>query len=176
MNKIVIGVTVLLGLAISGCSHKSDKETERAFHGEWKCEYYMTNDDMRMKVAETARFDTLTHKYYVEQLQELIYPVVIKYADVKYEGTWSADEKFLRGTINKKSVVNKLNSRFDENPEMKVYRDFVKDAADADMSNDILLIRRIEPDRIHLYDDDRDVAHDLVKVENNEDDSEGEII
>ncbi len=167
MQKIVIGVTCLMVIGAVGCSkkqHEGNKDVERNFQGDWRTEYIIDNKDMRMRVLEEATFDTLNHTYRVDQTLMLIYPVTIKYADVSYQGTWSADEKYLHGVIDKSSVVNQLNSQFDADPQVKIYKDFVKNSADADMQKDEFLIREIESDRIHLIDLDRNVTHDLVRA------------
>lgn len=167
MKKIVIGVSCLLGLIGAGCSKqppKGDASVERNFQGDWNTEYLIDNSDMRMRVKEKVSFDTLTNKYKVSQVMMLIYPVTIKYADVSYEGTWSADKKYLHGIIDQSTVKNVLNSKFDEEPEYQIYKDFVKNSADADMRTDEFVIRVIKDDRIHLIDLDRNVAHDLVRT------------
>ncbi|MDE6408808.1 MAG: hypothetical protein K2K81_00980 [Muribaculaceae bacterium] len=167
MKKIVIGVSCLLGLIGAGCAKqppKGDSDVERHFQGDWSTEYLIDNSDMRMRVKEKISFDTLDNKYKVSQVLMLIYPVTIKYADVSYEGTWSADKKYLHGVIDQSTVKNELNSKFEEEPEFQVYKDFVKNSADADMQKDEFVIRVIKDDRIHLIDLDRDVAHDLVRA------------
>lgn len=166
MKKIVIGVTCLLGIIGAGCSKQppqGDANVERNFQGNWSTEYIIDNSDMRMRVKEKASFDTLTHKYKVSQVLTLVYPVTIKYADVSYEGSWSADKKYLHGVIDQSTLKNELNPKFDEEPEYQVYKDFVKNSADADMQKDEFVIRVIKDDRIHLLDLDRNVAHDMVR-------------
>lgn len=170
MKKVVFGVglgCIVLGVAFlnTRCSDKSvgDADVERNFQGDWACEYFLTNDSMRMKVTEVCNFDTLTHKYHVEQVQEIIYPVHLHYANVVYDGDWTADEKFLHGIIDQSTVANELNPQFDKEPATGIYKELVKHTADADMRSDIYLIRNIEGGRIHLYDDDRKVAHDLIR-------------
>lgn len=167
MKESVIGVSILLAIISAGCSKgapEGDKDMERNFQGEWVTEYLIDNSDMRMRVKEFAAFDTLTHTYKVHQEQWLIYPVNIKYADVSYDGTWSADKKYLYGVIDQSSVKNELNSNFDENAEFQKYKDFVRNSADADMKEDEFVIRVVKDDRIHLLDLDRNVAHDLMRV------------
>ncbi|MDE7413367.1 MAG: hypothetical protein K2N05_06220 [Muribaculaceae bacterium] len=169
MKKIVKGVLVVSGIVALGSlgachSVSSHPETERKFQGKWRTEYYLGNKDMRMLVHETATFDTLTHRYKIHQVQEIIYPVNILYANVDYEGSWKAGEKYFIGKIDQKTVRNELNPQFDEIEEYRQYRDVVRGEAEADLRNDEFLIREIEDGRIHLFDDDRDVAHDLIKV------------
>ncbi|MDE6717944.1 MAG: hypothetical protein K2J70_07120 [Muribaculaceae bacterium] len=183
MKKTIIGILVTAGaLSIGwvaescGRSVKSDPEIERQFHGRWKTEYYLGNKDMRMMVRETAVFDTLTHRYSITQVQELISPVNIVYANVSYEGTWHADKKFLLGKIDSKTVVNELNPQFDEIPEYRQYLNFVEDEADADLESDEFFIRKLEEGRIHLFDEDRDVAHDLIRVQPVPEDPDHEIL
>ena len=166
MKKIVIGMSLVMGCTIVSCSSKpGDPDTERHFQGKWRTEYYLGNKDMRMLVKEEAEFDTLTHRYTIHQQQDLIYPVNINYANVYYEGTWKADTSFLYGDIDGSTVVNELNPQFGEEEEFRVYLNFIKNEADADMERDRFLIRNLSDDRIHLFDDDRDVAHDLIRVD-----------
>ncbi len=167
MKKIVIGVSCLLALVGIGCSKqplKGDTNVERHFQGDWRTEYLLDNSDMRMRVKEKISFDTLNNRYKVSQVLMLIYPVTLKYADVSYEGTWSADKKYLHGVIDQSTLKNELNPKFEEEPEYQVYRDFVKNSADADMQKDEFVIRVIKDDRIHMIDLDRNVAHDLIRA------------
>ena len=166
LSSILIGAS---GLLFGGCSEKiveSDPNVERQFQGDWRTEYRIDNKNMRMIVTEKISFDTLTHRYKVTQVQQLIFPVSIKYADLSYEGTWSADSEYFQGKIDKSTIKNEINKKFDEVEEYKTYYDFVEDAAESDMKKDDFLIRKISPERIHLYETDREVAHDLIRAFN----------
>ncbi|MDE5808398.1 MAG: hypothetical protein K2H76_09795, partial [Muribaculaceae bacterium] len=148
MKKIVIGVSCILGIVAMGCSNgkrKGDPNIERNFQGDWSCDYLIDNSDMRMRVLEKISFDTLDHRYKVEQVLKVIYPVTITYSTVSYEGTWSADQEYMKGIIDQSTLVNELNPQFEQDEEYKVYKDMVKNSADADMATDGFKIRLIKP-------------------------------
>lgn len=171
MKKIVIGFhvigAILLGsVALQSCNEKlkkGDPSVERNFQGDWETEYRIDNENMRLVVKEKVNFDTLTHRYKVEQVQELIFPVNIKYADLSYEGVWSADKDYLYGRIDESTIKNELNPKFDEDEVYKDYYEIVKETVAADMKKDDFMVRKITSDRIHLFDKDRTVAHDLIR-------------
>lgn len=166
MKKIVLGIS-LAALAVGGCTkekHVGEPEMERKFQGDWNAEYFVDNEDMRMRVTEKMTFDTLSHTYRIEQVQKIIYPVNILYSEIEYEGTWTADNERLYGKIDQASVKNELNPNIRNEKQFKVYQDFVNKLADIDLSKDAFMIRVLEPDRIHLIDLDRNVTHDLTRT------------
>ena len=172
MKKIVIGFhvigAILLGsIALQSCNEKlkkGDPSIERNFQGDWETEYRIDNDEMRLIIKEKASFDTLTHRYKVEQVQELIFPVTIKYADLSYEGVWSADKEYLYGRIDESTIKNEINPKFNEDEVCQGYHEILKEAVAADMKKDDFMVRKITPDRIHLFDKDRTVAHDFIRA------------
>ena len=169
MKKFVIFATFVFVLIAAGCGKQKknlvgDPEVERTFQGDWTTEYILDNENMRMRVKEEISLDTLTHTYKVEQQQEIIYPVTLIYANISYSGTWKADEDYFYGVIDQNSLKKEYNPKFETEENLKIYRDYVKDTADADMSSDELCLTDITPSRIHLIDRDRNVSHDLIKV------------
>lgn len=166
LSSILVGASSIIFAGCSGKKIESDPKVERMFQGDWRTEYRIDNENMRMLVSEKISFDTLTHRYKVTQVQKLIFPVSIKYADLSYEGTWKADGEYFQGEIDKSTIKNEVNSKFDEIEEYKTYFDFVEGAADADMQKDDFIIRKINPERIHLFEADREVAHDLIRAVN----------
>lgn len=166
MYKSIIGIFTFVGMMCVGCQKpmpKGDADVERSFQGDWNSEYLLDNKDMRMMVKEKASFDTLSHRYKIEQELTLIYPVSIKYADISYEGSWSADKDGMHGVIDRGTVKNRLNNQFEVEPEYDKYRQMVKNTADANMQEDEYKIHLIQNDRIHLIDTDRNVVHDLAR-------------
>jgi len=162
-QKVIRVILIFICSLACSCVSRGDKEVEKIFNGEWKCQFYIDVDSRKYRVEDLTVYDAENHRYKTTMQLQQTYPVSVFFGTIHYAGDWKANDKFFYGKVDPESV------RIDVNREVyneTVYNSFlgkVKNYFKSIDYKEVYFITALKPDDMRLYSEDCDLSFDLYK-------------